>query len=182
MSVSQKNLTVRLKNRQIKLEDFGNLITALPAKIRTKVERHVAEFLREAFETDEPAYNLQHRADAYGMQKGGPGWFSAKQRRFVMAKMKQEGRLVKTPTGWIVTPRNNRTGETGRSWVVVGRGPVTIKNTSQHAGWLFSDKYQARQPALVGWKKLSQLYEDNAEEAYEVASDFIVKEILKELE
>jgi hypothetical protein len=176
MALTAKQMDVRLNNRQIKMADLTNLLTALPKTLKPKAERHVAEYLREAFETDEPAYNLKHRADAYGKS-----WFSNRQRAFVMAKMRREGRLVKTANGWRVTPKNNRTGQTGRQWIVTGRGPVTIKNTAKHAGWLFSDKYQARQPKLVGWKKLKTLYDDNVKGAIEDLEDYLAKEILKAL-
>jgi len=179
-------LEVKLNNRQITLEQFGRLIADLPDKVRPGAERHVAEYLREAFQTDEPAYNYKSRARAYGLQPGGdwsytrngktytmqpvPGYFSARQFRFVMRGIAK---------GTITPGVSQRNGETGESWKVGGRGPVVIRNTAKHAGWLFSDRYQARQPGLVGWKKLAKLYDDNADDAFVDLVEYIDKEIIK---
>ena len=38
---------------------------------------------------------------------------------------------------------------------------VKVVNDADGAGWVFGDKTQARQPALVGWRKVSDTVASN---------------------
>lgn len=108
-------------------------------------------------------YKYVSRADAYGstgatFENGNPvpdGYFSAEQYRYVMAKL-ASGDMKKG---------DNRTGRSTDSWQYVETGAkgygVTITNPEEGAYFTRDDYGQARQPARVGWRKISDVIADN---------------------
>ena len=106
---------------------------------------------------DDP-YKYVSRAKAYGMvsNDGAPaGYFSMKQFRFVMAKI---------ASGEITPGQPNRSGAASAAWEMKetnnGYGYSAI-NADRGAYYTRSDKGQARQPALVGWRKTAKVIADN---------------------
>jgi hypothetical protein len=103
-----------------------------------------------------PPYKYVSRARAYGqVSDAPPGYFSWKQFRYVMAKI---------ASGEITPGVPQRTGETGAAYgyheTNNGYG-VTIDNPKTSAYYTQHDTGQARQPALVGWRKVSKNIQDN---------------------
>jgi hypothetical protein len=108
-------------------------------------------------------YKYASRARAYGytgakFENGNPvpaGYFSAKQFRYVMAKI---------ASGEMTPGTENRTGKSTAAWQAVPRNDgyrYTLSNGERGAYYTRDDKGQARQPANVGWRKVSQVVTDN---------------------
>lgn len=97
-----------------------------------------------------PPYKHVTRKKAYGKS-----FVSDKQRRFVMA-MITEGRIDPGAP--------HRTGKTQRGWKVVSMNngyKVKVSNKEPGAIWTADDEQQARLNAMVGWRKMAQVIEDN---------------------
>lgn len=100
-----------------------------------------------------PAYQWISRAQAYPDAPAGAGWFSDKQRRYVMAKI---------ASGEIDPGAPKRTGALQRGWYVQDQGSFyTVKNESAYAPYLHGNTMQARQPALVGWRRIADIISTN---------------------
>ena len=119
-------------------------LNKLPIEIQDEV---VPELARTALRLAKvySQYRYKSRAEAYPEVSG---WFSEKQRKYVMAAIRR---------GDIKPGINNRTGALGNAWQVVGADRYAfLANTADHAKYVIGDTTQARQPALVGWKKIMQ--------------------------
>jgi len=83
-------------------------------------------------------------------------WSSDKQRRYVMAKIR---------SGEITPGTPNRTGNSTDSWqyVAVTDWNYTITNPEPGAYWTTDNYGQANQPAMVGWRKVTENIMDNLE-------------------
>jgi hypothetical protein len=94
-----------------------------------------------------PAYKMVSRTAAYGQP-----FFSDKQRRFVMAGIRD---------GSIRPGQDNRTGRLQGGWVATGE-PYRQKITNRvpYAPHVMGDG-QARQPAMVGWRRISDVVQSN---------------------
>jgi hypothetical protein len=130
------------------------LFEELPKRFRGPATEQAAR-LYVAHLRKYPPYKWVTRARAYPNAAAGPGWFSEKQRRFVMASLRA-GRNLKT--GSPMEPGYpHRTGNTQRAWETRGKGEqVRIINDAPAAMHLFDNQRQARQPGLVGWNKLDE--------------------------
>jgi hypothetical protein len=84
----------------------------------------------------------------------GETFSSDAQRAYVMAKIR---------SGDITPGRENRTGNSEDAWqhVAVSEYNYKITNPEPGAYWTRDDYGQANQPALVGWRKVSQVISDN---------------------
>jgi hypothetical protein len=95
-------------------------------------------------------YKYVTRKRAYGVT-----FFSAKQRAYVMAKIR---------SGEIKPGTNQRTGKTAAAWELRetnnGYG-MSIVNPRAGAYYTRDDYGQARQPKLVGWRKVTKVITDN---------------------
>lgn len=95
-------------------------------------------------------YKYVTRKRAYGVT-----FFSPAQRAYVMGKIR---------SGEITPGTPNRTGKTAAAWEAIptnnGYG-YSLVNETRGAYYTRSDKGQARQPALVGWRKASKVVTDN---------------------
>jgi hypothetical protein len=95
----------------------------------------------------EPAYKTVDRTSAYGFP-----FFTDKQRKWFFWAL---------DSGEINPGQDNRTGRFSSGWKV--RGDLyrqTIYNDVPYGKWLMSEG-QARQPALVGWRKISEVVKSN---------------------
>ena len=100
-----------------------------------------------------PPYKHVTRAQAYGMQKGGPGWFSDAQRKYVMARIRE---------GSIDPGVPHRTGRYQTGWKMNADSiRATITNDVPHAEFVGGDKRQSRHEGLVGWQKFSVIISEN---------------------
>lgn len=94
-------------------------------------------------------YKYVSRKRAYGQT-----FQSDAQRAYVMAKIK---------SGEITPGVENRSGISTDSWqyTMTTAWQYTITNPEPGAYWTRDDTGQARQPALVGWRKVSKVIADN---------------------
>jgi hypothetical protein len=114
-----------------------------------------------------PPYKYVPYAKAYG------GFKSAKQRRYVMAMIK-EGRI---DPGY-----PHRTGEFQRGWSFQpsGANRYTIKNDTPYAGYLVGNDYQANMPRLIGWRKIADIIKSNLSGAFRHAQAGLKKWIAEQ--
>jgi len=119
----------------------------------------------------EPAWKFVSRAQAYGKVSEAPaGYFSWKQFRYVAWKTK----------GFTAIPYK-RTHKMANAWTIQESGNwinVKLTNDSPGAGWVMGAQ-QARQPALVGWRKYAEIIKTNMSGAIRQAQ-LAVNNMLKE--
>ena len=119
---------------------------------------------------DDP-YRYVSRAKAYGnvSKDGAPaGYFSWKQFRYVMAGI-SKGEIVPGT-------RKNSPTNSSQAWEYsLSNNGYTAKitNDAGNTYWIRDDEGQARQPAAVGWRKVSKVVEDNMAGAFRHASALV---------
>jgi hypothetical protein len=94
-------------------------------------------------------YKYVSRKKAYGKS-----FFTDKQRRWFWANVRD---------GTIAFPIHyQRTGTISSGWKTEGRGLVVkVVNRARGVGFVLGDKTQARQPAMVGHRKISEVIASN---------------------
>ena len=122
-------------------------ISSLPDEYIAEVLEAIGDHALGVLKDSQPRYKYVSRAEAYPDAPAGPGWFSDRQRRYVMGAINR---------GEIVVPYH-RTGEMAEAWIF-GKSENTyrLSNTTPGVEFVMGDQ-QARQPALVGWKKASAI-------------------------
>lgn len=85
--------------------------------------------------------------------------------------------ILENVGGKIKLNRYKRTFETQKAWQIVGQGTYRPSLVNSRAYYTMDDKGQARQPALVGWRKVSQVVRDNLKGAINSAASAINKVI-----
>jgi hypothetical protein len=134
-------------------EDFGGAVKekikeATPVMLRSVAETLIGSGMRGL--KYYPPYKYVTRKQAYGRT-----FQTERQKRWFFWAL-HSGRIL---PGY---PR--RTGRFQRGWRIesVTEKQALITNNEPHSVWLASDTMQARLPALVGWKRVSQTIEDSA--------------------
>jgi hypothetical protein len=128
------------------LEQLQHRITSLPDEAKAEILDSVSAYSIQVLRAEQPPYRYVSRARAYGRQKGGMGWFSDKQRRYVMAKIRR---------GEIHIPYG-RTGKLARGWTAVRtKERVTFGNKTVYAPYVIGFAAQSRHEKLVGWKMIT---------------------------
>jgi hypothetical protein len=130
----------------IGLEDVMRRISMLPKETQKNIVSDVGKYSVKVLEKAQAKYRYVSRAEAYGRQAGGMGWFSDAQRKFVMMQIR---------SGAIKIPYR-RTGKLAHSWNVQfnpGAGLATITSTASHAPFV-QGMLQSRHEAKVGWKRV----------------------------
>lgn len=164
--MADRPLEVKYKSKNFRIGEIGKRIADLPRLMRRPALRVVSEFMKKRFRLY-PAYKYKSRAQAYGITgatfaNGKPvpaGYFSAKQFRYVMAKMAD---------GTINPGSPHRTMELKNAWQVKDTGKIesmSLVNENPAAVFAYSPIYQARQLGLVGWKNTDDLAADNINDA-----------------
>jgi len=106
-------------------------------------------------------YKYVTRKSAYGIT-----FFTEKQRRWFWAN------------GGPDMIGNNRTGESAKAWTLVekqGGYQISLYNPTRAAYYTRNDKGQARQPAKVGWRKVSAVVAANQAGALRAAGAAVKK-------
>jgi len=163
------------------LENIRSFFLDVSRTVPHVVINAIAEHLKNALQQDRAQYKYISRASAYGstgatFENGNPvpdGYFSAKQFRYVMAKI----------TDGTMTPgTENRTGKSAAGWgynpIAEGENTGYITNQTPGAYYTTSDIGQARQPAKVGWLKNSIVIAKNIVGALSAAKDAVDKFII----
>lgn len=124
------------------------LLADLPQTIRDEVIDTVSIYLINVLRQNAP-YRYVSRQQAYGKT-----FFSDKQRRFIMAALR-DGRI---------TIPHKRTQELSHGWKQVGRGETSfIANETPGAEYVVGEQ-QSRHEQMVGWKQVTQEIEDRESE------------------
>jgi hypothetical protein len=131
------------------IKEIEAKIAALPVKVAEAGVEYSTNYLLGVLVNKEiPRYKYASRAAAYPNAPAAPGWFSEKQRRYVMMLIKRGD--IKIPY-----TRAGKAGGIQSRWKIEGTGvKLRIVNDSPEAVFLYDDRLQARQPAMVGWKKI----------------------------
>jgi hypothetical protein len=180
MKITTKTIHVRVRN-MAEVDDF--VTKEIPRLYRGVFVSAVARELAAILSISEPAYNYQSRARAYGFHPEGKwtyerkgktftmspveGYFSAAQFHYVMAGIS---------SGRITPGTSQRTGATQDGWQAIPAtgAKAAIVNKTEGARWTQNDYWQARQPALVGWKKAGETITENLDDAMVRAIDNVM--------
>jgi hypothetical protein len=147
------------------VEQLKAFFARIPVQTRKIAVEAVAEYL-----IGDDTHGLKHyvgykyvsRKRAYGQT-----FSSDKQRRYVMAMIRE---------GKITPGRANRSGGLKAGWQYKKQGAgygATIYNTKDYAKWVQGDETQARQPGMVGWRKMSVIISTNIKGAMKRANERI---------
>lgn len=147
-------------------------LAELPSELTDAGADAILDYWRGALRNpaNYPPYRYISRAQAYPSAPYKPGYFSARQFRFVMALVRNHS-----------PGPQNRTGELAKSWDKIGRGESGfLVNSAPYASFVIGDGTQAAQPALVGWLTGSQAINSprlvaGAERALKKAADEAVR-------
>ena len=123
-------------------EQIALNISRLPDEAQDQAADEVNKYLLNVFRLY-PSYKYVPFKKAYG------GFFSDKQRKYVMARIKE---------GTIKPGTSQRTQTLAKGWKIVGKGKTSIiANETSYASRVMGDKGRARMPKMIGWKTLTQI-------------------------
>ena len=146
-------------------EELIAKLNRLPPEAQDQAVEDVNKYLLNVLRAY-PSYNYVSFKQAYG------GWFSEKQRKYVMARIAE---------GTIKPGMPNRSQRFAQGWKVVGYGRQSIiANETPYGRYLVDDTAQARMPAKIGWKKLKDTVKQRMGRIIEKA-DAGVKKALRKL-
>jgi hypothetical protein len=147
------------------LKELIEKLNSLPDDVQDEAIEAVNAYLLNVLKAYPPYAYVPFRK-AYG------GWFSDKQRKYVMARIRE---------GTIRPGQSNRSQQFSRGWDVLGYGRKSmIVNQTPYGPYLVGDQEQARMPQKIGWKKLGDTIKGRMEEIYRRA-DAGVKNAIKKL-
>lgn len=154
--MSKRPLTIKYGVKQFRVGEFAKRLTELPRRLRRSALIVMAEYLLKKFRLY-PRYKEVSRKSAYP-EVGG--FFSDKQRKFVMAGI-ASGRIQ--PGG----PHRSETLK--KSWRIEGKEARDIRslsliNNAPAAVFAYHPIYQARQLGLVGWKDSDVMTDENLDD------------------
>lgn len=149
-----------IKITAIGFDELKEWLTTIQRGFKGKATEAFAEYLVGDYThglKKYPAYRYVNRAAGFPEAGGGvygAGWHSDKQRKYVMA-MIREGKIN---PGFV-----HRTGALQEGWEykVSGSGRYTIKNEVPYAGYIMGDTSQTRMHNLIGWKKVKDVITAN---------------------
>jgi hypothetical protein len=135
--------------------------------LKGKTSGWVAEYL-----VGDMSHGLKHYVPyKYVTVEQAGGWKSDKQRRYVMAMIRE---------GKIDPGAPHRTGELQRGWEYADKGTRwTITNETPYAGYVMGDNDQANMQRLIGWRVVSEVIQSNLKGAFRFATAKL-KEWLRE--
>lgn len=132
------------------LERIARWLERLPEGARAIAVPEIAEEVADAMR-EYDSYQYVSRAQAYPNAPAGPGWFSDRQRRYVMAAIR---------SGTIQIPYQ-RTGILSASWRVSGTGAeAQVVSDAPAATYVMGAPGQSNHERLVGWRTTQQRIED----------------------
>ncbi len=154
--MAERPLQIKYKGKNIRAGTLGDAIKELPRYVRGKALKAAADYLVKKFKLY-PPYKYVKRAKAYPEVNG---FFSDKQRRFVMAAIAD---------GRIQPGSPHRTMATKNAWHVDAKqgelARLSVINDAPQAVFLYDPTFQARQVGLVGWKNIDDMLAENEADA-----------------
>lgn len=165
---------IRYKAKKFRVAEFGKRLAELPAKMRRPVLIAYSEYMLKKFKLY-PRYKYKSRLEAYS-EVGG--FFSDKQRRFVMAGI---------AAGRIQPGKPNRNQDLKKAWRIEGKEnkdirQISLVNDNPAAVFAYHPIYQARQLDLVGWKDINEMTDENSADALLEAEVYIYNNVDKILD
>lgn len=150
-------LEIRYKAKRFRVNEFAERLLELPKKFRRPALLVYSKYMLKQFKLY-PRYRYVSRRSAYPEVDG---FFSDKQRRFVMAKISSGEMRPGSPY---------RTQALKDAWRIEGEADADIRsislvNDNSAAVFAYHPVYQARQLDLVGWKDVDEMAEENAADA-----------------
>jgi hypothetical protein len=134
------------------ITELSRKLSAVPTVVRGDVEYAVAGYMLNVLGNKEiPPYRHVARKIAY--PETGDGFFSNRQRRWFFWALR---------AGILQTPyrRRGKRGIAGE-WYIDKQGDrLVLTNRDPGAMFLYSDTRQARQLAMVGWKRISVIVQE----------------------
>lgn len=127
------------------LEALTDFLLNLDAHMIDIASDAMLEYYRKALRNPANYSPYKHvtRAAAYPNAPAGPGWFSDKQRKYVMAAIRRGEIKI----------GNNRTGNLAKSWKKEGYGEKAfLYNDAPYASYVVSPDGQSNHERLVGWQ------------------------------
>jgi len=164
-------LDIKYQGRKIRsLAGIKEAIDQLPRRLRGKALEVGAKYLIKRYKLY-PRYKEVARKNAYP-EVGG--FFSDKQRRFVMAGIRN---------GTIQPGSPHRTRALKNDWRIVGRGvALSIVNENPAAVFAYHPLYQARQLEMVGWRNVEIMTEENIDDTVLEIEVYVYNEMGNELD
>lgn len=140
--------------------EFGNWDPAIQDDMVNEVNKYVVKEVKKY-----PPYAYVPYKKAYG------GWASEKQRKYVMAKIRE---------GEITPGIPNRTGRFGQGWEIVGYGRNSmVANEVPYGRYLMDDTGQSRMHKLIGWDRLTAWIKKNTDGIMRTARKALVDALKK---
>jgi hypothetical protein len=122
------------------ITELKSKLNKLANNVQAEVGKGVGGYVIEKMQEYVPYAHVPFKS-AYG------GWFSDKQRKYVMAKIRE---------GSIRPGAPSRTQSLRNGWnMVQGDGLTTIKNSVPYAGYVIGDADQSRMHKKIGWWTVS---------------------------
>jgi hypothetical protein len=157
-----------LKIEILNYKEIEAKLNKLPIEVADNCMTEVQDYMLNVMQSDQPPEVYVSRVEAYGQS-----FFSDKQRKWYWA---QVGAGNLTPG-----VHKRRTGEMSRGWHKVRTGLTGyIENRVKGAAYVYGDTSQANQPALVGWKKVTQQIMDRLDKINKII-DGAAKKAIKKL-
>jgi len=152
--LADRPIEIRYNGRRVRNLDFiKQAIDELPRRLRGGALEAGAKYYMKQFKLY-PRYKEVRRARAYPEVRG---FFSDKQRKFVMAGIR-DGRI--NPG----SPHRNQ--DLKNAWHIEGKGvSLAVVNDNPAAVFAYSPLFQARQLEMVGWKNIDIMEEENRDDA-----------------
>jgi hypothetical protein len=150
--------------------NLAQVISDLPRSVRGPATEAAAIYLvgnSSRGLSHYPGYAYISRASAYGSS-----FFSDKQRRYVMAKIR---------SGEIQPGYPHRTGRLQRGWSIIQSGAATrVINAEPYAVYVVGDPGQSRHEEKAGWRRIGLIVASN-EKGMIQAADRAAQDIIKAL-
>ena len=158
-------ITLKVDTR--KLEELQEFLRGLPRGVVGVAGEAVAKYI-----VGDNRHGLKHYVPyKYVSIKDSGGWASEKQRRYVMAKIRE---------GEIDPGVPHRTGEMQRGWDYSGEGSRwRIENEVPYAGYVMGDVDQTQMHKIQGWRTAMRVAYDNLAGSI-VAARSAVREWIRE--
>lgn len=153
--MADRPVEIRYKGQKFRVGELGARIAELPRLARKPALRHISDFMRKRFMLY-PRYKYVSRRSAYPEVNG---FFSDKQRKFVMAGIRN---------GTIQPGSPHRTQSLKNDWRVEEGNrieSIMLVNDNPAAVFAYSPQFQARQLEQVGWKNVDIMTEENLPDA-----------------
>jgi hypothetical protein len=139
--------------------EFGNWPKIIQDEVIDEVNKYIMRDIKKY-----PPYRYVPFKQAYG------GWFSEKQRKYVMARISE---------GTITPGMPNRSGRFARGWKVIDKGTQSIiANEVPYSGYLMGGG-QARMHKQIGWEQIPEWLKSHMGNIIKAAREGLVQAVRK---